>query len=461
VTAFVQSKSAFVLSGTSVSVTLPSPTTAGNLIVAVASWFDATNFSATNSPKSLTLKDSALNPLAPFYSHNLSSSGDLQVTMFSKSPVAGGLTGFTATAPSAGAFFLSVHEVAPDTGEILYLNSLSQTEANSGDTALTFTAPFVNNGYTGNSYNFVSFAENSEGDTPTTSTTGFTERESAVNATPIDTGSTTTGGAEFFWFGSLTTFDKLGASLAYPALSFPSIRWKALGTVAQFVSMHVKASTPVATPGPGTYPTAQSVVLTNAESLAIYYTLDGSTPTTSSTLYSSPISVAHPLTLKAFAHDATATYDDSTVLAADYHIYTGQCLNPGNIIDGNDTTFCDLICAGSTGDEVLVLVEGMTGNVGGGGANLVVDYEITQNDLVAATQTIPAWKVAGWIGSTETVLDSAGPGGGAVARQTKVLAIPSGTNAASLAARIAAACQIPGSTGGLHLKIYAAYLECL
>lgn len=459
-TAFVQSKSAFVLSGTTVAVVLPSPTTAGNLIIAVASWFDATDFSATNSPVSLTLKDSSLNSLAPFYSHNLGSLGDLQMTMFSVSPCAGGLTGFTATAPSAGAFFLDVHEVSPDSGEILYLNSLSQTEANSGNTTLTFIAPFLNHGYSGTSYNFVSFAENSEGDTATTSTTGFNGREANKNTTPIDTGSTYTGGAEFYWYGSLTTLDEIGASLAYPSLSFPAIRWKALGAVAQFVSMHVKASTPTATPSAGTYSAAQTVALANAESLAIYYTTDGSTPTTSSSLYSSPISVGHSLTIKAFAHDATAVYDDSVTLTADYHIYTGQCLNPGNIIDGNDSTFAELICGGTAGDEVLVLVNNKTGNVGSGGANLVVDYEITQNDLVAPSQTIPAWKVAGWIGSTETILDSSAPGGGVVARQTKTLAIPSGTSVPSLAARIAAACQIPGSTGGLHLKIYAVYLEC-
>ena len=52
-------------------------------------------------------------------------------------------------------------------------------------------------------------------------------------------------------------------------------------------------ATPVFTPAAGTYSTDQSVTITTATSGAtIYYTVDGSTPTTSSIQYISPISVA-------------------------------------------------------------------------------------------------------------------------------------------------------------------------
>ncbi|NEU27848.1 starch-binding protein [Paenibacillus polymyxa] len=57
-----------------------------------------------------------------------------------------------------------------------------------------------------------------------------------------------------------------------------------------------------ASPVPKTYDSSQTVTLssTNRDD-KIYYTLDGSTPTTSSTMYTSPIKVASSLTIKAIA----------------------------------------------------------------------------------------------------------------------------------------------------------------
>jgi outer membrane protein assembly factor BamB len=53
----------------------------------------------------------------------------------------------------------------------------------------------------------------------------------------------------------------------------------------------------------GTYQGAQTIVLTASEPSKIYYTLDGSTPTTSSTIYSAPISISASKTLNYFAVD--------------------------------------------------------------------------------------------------------------------------------------------------------------
>ncbi|WDZ55878.1 alpha-amylase family glycosyl hydrolase [Paenibacillus polymyxa] len=56
-----------------------------------------------------------------------------------------------------------------------------------------------------------------------------------------------------------------------------------------------------ASPVPKTYDSSQTVTLSSTNSNdKIYYTIDGSTPTTSSTLYTSPIQVASSLTIKAF-----------------------------------------------------------------------------------------------------------------------------------------------------------------
>jgi glycosidase len=58
-----------------------------------------------------------------------------------------------------------------------------------------------------------------------------------------------------------------------------------------------------ANPIPGTYISAQSVVLesTNGSGDIIYYTTDGSQPNTSSSIYSGPVSVASSMTLTAYA----------------------------------------------------------------------------------------------------------------------------------------------------------------
>jgi hypothetical protein len=71
------------------------------------------------------------------------------------------------------------------------------------------------------------------------------------------------------------------------------------------------AATPTFSPGAGSYGAAQSVTIsTTTSGASIYYTTDGSTPTTASTLYAAPVAVASSLTLKAIAsgngHTASA-----------------------------------------------------------------------------------------------------------------------------------------------------------
>jgi hypothetical protein len=77
--------------------------------------------------------------------------------------------------------------------------------------------------------------------------------------------------------------------------------------------------TPTATPTQGNYDEPQNVELSTATTGAsIYYTIDGNAPTVNSTLYSSPIAINAPTTLKAFA--VKNGMNDSGIFSATYTI---------------------------------------------------------------------------------------------------------------------------------------------
>jgi uncharacterized repeat protein (TIGR03803 family) len=79
------------------------------------------------------------------------------------------------------------------------------------------------------------------------------------------------------------------------------------------------AGTPWFSPSAGTYTIAQSVTITDAApGAAIYYTTNGSTPTTSSTKYTGPISVTATETIKALA--VASGYTNSVSASALYTI---------------------------------------------------------------------------------------------------------------------------------------------
>ena len=84
-----------------------------------------------------------------------------------------------------------------------------------------------------------------------------------------------------------------------------------------------QAPQPLFSPPPSTYSSAQSVKLSNNLNLPMYYTTDGSTPTTGSTLYSSPITVSMNTTIKAIT--AAYGYVTSAVSSGTYYI---QAPNP-------------------------------------------------------------------------------------------------------------------------------------
>ena len=106
---------------------------------------------------------------------------------------------------------------------------------------------------------------------------------------------------------STTTLKAIAVAAGYSA----SMVGTALYTIA--------ATAPVFSPRAGTYTSTQSVTITDSTAgAAIYYTTDGTTPTTSSSLYSGPITVS---STKGFKAIATAPgYSKSAVTSASYTI---------------------------------------------------------------------------------------------------------------------------------------------
>ena len=92
-----------------------------------------------------------------------------------------------------------------------------------------------------------------------------------------------------------------------------------VATAIYTISSTQQVATPAFSPAGGTYSSAQSVAISCGTSGAtIRYTTDGSTPTSSSTVYSGPITVSSTTTIKAYATVSGMT--DSAVASATYTI---------------------------------------------------------------------------------------------------------------------------------------------
>ena len=86
------------------------------------------------------------------------------------------------------------------------------------------------------------------------------------------------------------------------------------------------AAAPVFSPAAGTYPAAQTVTISDGTpGTVVYYTTNGSTPTTASAVYSGPVSIAATETLEAIA--VASGYATSTTTSGLYTINAATPLN--------------------------------------------------------------------------------------------------------------------------------------
>lgn len=98
-----------------------------------------------------------------------------------------------------------------------------------------------------------------------------------------------------------------------------------------------QVATPTFTPAAGTYTEAQDVTISCAtEGATIYYTTDGTTPDTLSSIYYTPVSISETTTIKAIA--MKEGLDNSSIATATYIINIPQSDNFGLVSKASDIT---------------------------------------------------------------------------------------------------------------------------
>ncbi len=172
-------------------------------------------------------------------------------------------------------------------------------------------------------------------------------------------------------------------------------------TVSSTITIEPYAATPTFSPAAGTYTTTQSVTISDTTpGSIIYYTTDGSTPTTSSSVYSGAITVSASETLKAIA--VVSANSDSAVGTAAYTI---------NLIAATPTF---TPAAGTyTSAQSIVLSDMMNGHRSTSTAfrsrwfnsHIIIRFFYTAPISVTSTETIKAMAVAS--GYTNSAVASA------------------------------------------------------
>lgn len=223
-----------------------------------------------------------------------------------------------------------------------------------------------------------------------------------------------------------------------------------------FASNPAQAAPPSFTPVAGTYVGPQSVAITDTTPhAAIYYTTDGSTPTTGSTTYSGTISVSSNQTVKALA--VANGYYNSSVASATYTILIPQTINfaalPGTVTYG--AAPIPLSASSSSGLPVSfsvvsgpAAINGSTLTITGGGTVVVAANQAGNSTYgpAQATQTLivqPAQPTITWappaaimIGTTlsSVLTASASFNSAAVAGSFSYTATPAGGSASAVSA---------------------------
>jgi hypothetical protein len=179
----------------------------------------------------------------------------------------------------------------------------------------------------------------------------------------------------------------------------------------------LKVSLPAFNPPAGLqYSTIDLALTTGTPDATIYYTLDGSEPTISSTVYSSPIFIDEAMTVKAFAVKTDLADSDIAEAAYTFEFYEGTVITDGQEVSGTWTLANSpyvvlgeaIVAEGQTltieaGVEVQFTEQGMFNIYG----TLSAVGTETDRILFTSYQDTPQpgdWKTINFIGSNASVL---------------------------------------------------------
>ncbi|MGD0938418.1 MAG: chitobiase/beta-hexosaminidase C-terminal domain-containing protein [Terracidiphilus sp.] len=226
---------------------------------------------------------------------------------------------------------------------------------------------------------------------------------SAAQSVSISSGSS---GAAFYYTTDGTTPTTSSAVYSAPITVSASETLKSIAVVSGYGPSAVGTATysiaptlpaPVLSPSPGTYTTAQTVTISDTNTVAsIYYTTDGTTPTTSSSPYSGPITVSASETVEAIV--AATGYNNSPIAGGTYTIAAVLPAPTFSLAAGTYTTAQSIAISDSTaGTVIYYTTNGTTPTT----ASSVYGGPIT----VSATETLEAIAVeTGYTNSAVTTV---------------------------------------------------------
>ena len=245
-----------------------------------------------------------------------------------------------------------------------------------------------------------------------TATPTFSLEAGPYTSAQIVTISDTTAGATIYYTTDGTTPTTSSTVYSGPITVSSSETLEAIATASGYSTSPVASAAytitlPTATPffslAAGPYTSAQTVTISDATAGAtIYYTTDGTTPTTGSTVYSGPITVSSSETLEAIA--TASGYSTSAVATAAYTINIPT--NPVPVLGSLSPAFTN------AGDAAFTLT--VSGSEFTAASQIYWGTSALATQYVSATQLtaqVPAASIAA-AGITGITVQTPAPGGG-------------------------------------------------
>jgi hypothetical protein len=219
-----------------------------------------------------------------------------------------------ADATAGASIYYTTNGTTPTTSSAKYSAPLTITSTTTIQ-ALAVASGYANSGVASATYTLGAA-------TPTFSPAAGNYSSSTVTVSLADS----TSGASIYYTTNGTTPTSNSTKYSSPLTLSANTTIQAIAVASGYTNSAVASATyGVTAPSPtfsepgGTYTSAQSVSLSDTvPGAAIYYTTNGATPTTGSTLYSGPISVGASTTVQAIA--VASGYNNSAVASATYTI---------------------------------------------------------------------------------------------------------------------------------------------